>query len=100
MSRMFELLAQAAACREQARRARRLADALSRDDREQLRAHAGELEIQAIELERQAGKAADDTPPAPVANAAPRQVQQQQQQQQQQDAAPKPAGPTDPKRSP
>lgn len=82
---------------EQARRARRLAEMLSRDDRERLLAHAKELEDQAKGLEGQAAKVADDKPPGPIVRDAVPQVQQQQQQQ---DAEPKATNLTDPKRSP
>lgn len=83
MTRTSELLEQAAARRDLARRARRLADSLSHDDRERLQAHAEDLEAQATELERQAANVAGQQP-----------------QQQQQDAEPKARESTDPKRRP
>jgi hypothetical protein len=93
MSKTSELIAQA-------RRARRLAEMLSRDDRERLLAHADELEQQAAELEGQPATVADDMPPGPIVRDAVLQVQQQQQQQQAQDAEPKADDLTDPERSP
>jgi hypothetical protein len=69
--------------RDMARRARRLANALSLDaDRERLLRHAAELEAQAAELERTFEPATSVTGVVQV------QVQQQQQQQQQQTEAP------------
>jgi hypothetical protein len=79
--------------RDMARRARRLAAALSLDeDRERLLRHADELDAQAAELER------TFEPVTPVPPGIQAQVQQQQQQQQQQQAeAPPEAPPEDAK---
>jgi hypothetical protein len=69
--------------REQARRARRLAQNLSDADRERLLAHAQELERQARELEER-------TDPSSVATSPAAQTQVQVQQQQQQQTGPPP----------
>ena len=63
--------------RDLARRARRLAMAVSNGDRQQLLTHADELEQQASELEQRSGDVISATPPPPVVQV---QVQQQQQQ--------------------
>jgi hypothetical protein len=96
MTTAAELLEQASARRALARRARRLAEGLSRNDRERLRAHAEELEGEATELEWQAATVAGDMS---LGSGGIRQVQQQQQQQRQ-DTEPKVADSTDPKRKP
>ncbi|MDP2372208.1 hypothetical protein [Reyranella sp.] len=98
MAKASDLLEQAAARRDLARRARRLAESLSPEDRERLRAHAEELEGEATELEGQAAYMADKVPPASIVSGATHQVQQQQQQQQH--TEPKVADPADPKRRP
>ena len=98
MAKAAALLEKAEIRRDLARRARRLAEKLSTDDRERLRAHAEELEGEATELEGLAANMAEDMTPTPILSTAipQMQVQQQQQQQQQADTEPK-ADVTDPK---
>ena len=76
-----ELLEQARKHRDSARRARRLGRGLSRDDdRELLKRHADELDIQASKLERQAAALASPSP-LPTQGNVEHQRQREQQQQ-------------------
>jgi hypothetical protein len=92
MAKASQLPEQAAACRDLARRARRLAGTFLNDqDRERLLQYAEEMEQRAGELEQQAAQPAppNGTTSSPVVT----QPQQQVQQQQASEPAPNPPTP-------
>jgi len=78
MANASELHEQAAALRDMAKRARRLAKGVSQPDSERIIAYAMELEQKAAELEKQAAEGFGSAPVQPAFTQQQQQVQQQQ----------------------